>query len=124
MNDTPLSGLVFWLGMLILAPIALIALQSNVIEMEITAYCSGPCCCGEWSDGITASGVPAEGLICAADLKYPFGTKFTVDGVVYVCQDRGGAIKGNKLDLLFPTHQEALEWGRRTIMVKVERPTQ
>jgi 3D (Asp-Asp-Asp) domain-containing protein len=36
-----------------------------------------------------------------------------------VVWDRGGAIKGNKIDLLFPSHQEALEWGRQYITVKV-----
>jgi 3D (Asp-Asp-Asp) domain-containing protein len=33
--------------------------------------------------------------------------------------DRGGAIKGNKLDAFFHTHQEALEWGVRYLDVKV-----
>ena len=35
--------------------------------------------------------------------------------------DRGGAIKGNKLDVFFHTHQAALEWGVRYIDVKVRR---
>jgi 3D (Asp-Asp-Asp) domain-containing protein len=33
--------------------------------------------------------------------------------------DRGGAIKGNKLDVFFPTHAEALKWGRQRIAVTV-----
>jgi len=33
--------------------------------------------------------------------------------------DRGGAIKGDKLDVFFPTHQEALKWGRQTVEVKI-----
>lgn len=43
----------------------------------------------------------------------------------YLCQSymhvggHGGAIKGNKLDLFFPTHKAALEWGRRKIIVKI-----
>ena len=35
--------------------------------------------------------------------------------------DRGGAIRGNKLDLFFPTHQAALKGGRRTLTVELER---
>ena len=33
--------------------------------------------------------------------------------------DRGGAIKGNKLDLFFGTHKEALKWGVKYLDVKV-----
>ena len=91
----------------------------EIVEMNVSAYDAGECCCGEYADGYTASGRPAKGLICAAPPEYPFGTKFEVNGVVYVCEDRGGDIKGNKLDLLFSTHQEALNWGRQTLMVKV-----
>jgi 3D (Asp-Asp-Asp) domain-containing protein len=35
--------------------------------------------------------------------------------------DRGSAIKGNRLDLLMPTHQAAQAWGRRTLLVTVWR---
>ncbi len=91
------------------------------VEMEITAYCKEKCCCGRFTDSITASGKPAVGLICAADPKYPFGTKMTVGGVVYTVEDRGSAITGNKLDLLFSSHQAALEFGRKTLKVKVYR---
>ena len=34
-------------------------------------------------------------------------------------QDRGGAIKGDKLDLYFKSHKKALEWGRKDMMVTV-----
>ena len=86
----------------------------------VTAYCAKSCCCGRFADGFTASGKRAEGLICAADPKYPFGSKFDVNGVVYTVEDRGGAIKGNKIDLLFPTHQEALNWGVKNLKVRKE----
>jgi 3D (Asp-Asp-Asp) domain-containing protein len=33
--------------------------------------------------------------------------------------DRGGAIRGNKLDAFFHTHQAALEWGVKYLDVKV-----
>jgi 3D (Asp-Asp-Asp) domain-containing protein len=33
--------------------------------------------------------------------------------------DCGGAIKGFRLDLLYPTHEEALEWGVRFVPVTV-----
>ena len=89
------------------------------VEMDVSAYCKNSCCTGRFADGITASGAVAEGLICAADPKYPFGTKMTVGDVVYTVEDRGGLIKENKLDILFPTHKEALKFGRKTLKVKV-----
>jgi len=34
--------------------------------------------------------------------------------------DRGGAIKGNRLDLFFQTHQQALEWGVQHLDVLIK----
>jgi len=31
--------------------------------------------------------------------------------------DRGGAIKGARLDVFFPTHAEALKWGRQSLEI-------
>ena len=91
--------------------------------MEVTAYCKESCCCGDFADGITASGERAEGFLVAAPPQIPFGTLLLIDGyaggAVVAVRDRGGAIKGDKLDLLFPSHREALEWGRRIIDVKI-----
>jgi 3D (Asp-Asp-Asp) domain-containing protein len=35
--------------------------------------------------------------------------------------DRGGAIKGNRLDVFFATHEEALEWGVQYLEVKIRK---
>jgi len=35
--------------------------------------------------------------------------------------DRGGAIRGNRLDVFFHTHEEALGWGVKYLDVKVRR---
>lgn len=80
-----------------------------------TAYCHCTKCCDK-SDGITASGVKAiEGVTIAADTKVlPFGTKVIIDGNTYTVQDRGGAIKGNRIDIYFNTHEKALQYGRQT----------
>lgn len=80
----------------------------------LTAYCPCVRCCGK-SDGITASGAKAvEGVTVAADTrKLPFGTKIIIDGHEYTVQDRGGAIKGNKIDIFFDSHKKALQFGRQ-----------
>ena len=103
--------------------------QYETVEMIVTAYCLCEKCCGRWfKDGfnaegirITASGVPAKGKLIAAPRIYPFGTIMDVPGYgdgVQV-QDRGGVITGNKIDLLFSSHKEALIFGRQTLKVKV-----
>lgn len=81
----------------------------------LTAYCACEKCCGK-SDGITASGVKAvEGVTIAADTSVlPFGTKVKIDGKIYTVQDRGGAIKGKRIDVYFDSHQKALEFGKQT----------
>lgn len=91
-------------------------------EFVITAYCPCVKCCGK-NDGITASGVKAEqGVTVAMDKSIPFGTIIYIDDVgERVVQDRGGAIKGNRIDLFFETHQEALEFGRKTKTVIIKK---
>lgn len=94
--------------------------QGVVERFVITAYCPCVKCCGK-TDGITASGERAvEGVTIAADTnKYPFGTKILIDGSVYIVQDKGGAIKGNRIDLFFNSHQAALQYGRQIKQVTI-----
>lgn len=97
------------------------------IEMRVTAYCPCPQCCGEYSDGVTACGheIQPGDTFVAADRRYPFRTEMLIPGYsnsqpVKVL-DRGGAIKGNRLDVFFATHEEALEWGVKYLEVNVRR---
>ena len=94
--------------------------QPIVEEYVITAYCHCSKCCGK-SDGITASGDKAvEGITVAMDKSIPFGTKIYIDGVgERIVQDRGGAITGNRIDLYFDSHQDALNFGRQTKQVTI-----
>lgn len=97
----------------------------RTLRMEVTAYCPCTKCCGENARGLTASGHDVSynnSRFVAADTNLPFGTKLVIPGyaggAVEVI-DRGGAIKGNKLDVFFATHEEALQWGRQIIEVTV-----
>lgn len=85
-----------------------------------TAYCPCSKCCGK-STGITASGLPATpNHTIAMSATYPFGTKIEIEGYgIYVVEDRGGAIKGDRIDIFFSSHQEALNWGRKNIRARV-----
>lgn len=86
----------------------------------ITAYCTCRICCGVYSgNNRTASGtVPTSNRTIAVDTNViPFGTKVVINGQVYVAEDRGGAIKGKRIDMFFMTHKQALKWGRRSMEV-------
>ena len=90
-------------------------------EVEVTAYCPCKKCCGKWSKyRTTASGAPVTangGRFAAADRSVPFGTMVAIPGYnggrAVPVLDRGGAIKGRRLDVFFPTHAAAREFGRR-----------
>ncbi len=88
--------------------------------MRVTAYCPKKCCCGKFADGYTASGKPAVGLIVAAPPNLAFGTVLYIPGYgnAFV-EDRGGAITGNRLDVLFATHEEAKQWGVQYLKVRI-----
>ncbi len=86
---------------------------------KITAYCPCSKCCGK-STGRTASGTKATaGRTVAASSKFAFGTKLNIGGHVYTVEDRGGAVKGNKIDIFVNSHAEALQWGVRYLNVSV-----
>ena len=97
------------------------------VQMRVTAYSPDEQSCGEWADGWTASGysVWTNGMrLVAADTdKLPFGSIVSVpgyyDGIPVPVLDRGGAIKGNRLDVLYPTHERALQWGVQNITVTI-----
>jgi 3D (Asp-Asp-Asp) domain-containing protein len=101
--------------------------RTRIVQMEVTGYCACTKCCGPKAQGITASGKTVrhnKGRFVAADTKVlSFGTKLVIPGYAddqpVEVIDRGGAIKGNKLDLHFKTHQEALNWGRQKVAVTV-----
>ncbi len=101
--------------------------QWQTVRMRVTAYCACRRCCGKFADGITASGhkIRRGDTFAAADKRYSFGTEMVVAGYnkgkPIKVLDRGGAIRGNKLDLFFPTHKKARKWGVKYIDVKVRR---
>lgn len=88
---------------------------------KLTAYCACSKCCGKWADGFTASGTKAtQGRTIAVDTKViPLGTKVIIEGYgEYIAEDTGSAIKGNKIDVYFDNHQEALKFGVKNLEVK------
>lgn len=100
---------------------------ARTIWMTVTAYSPDHRSCGEYADGITASGksIWTNGMkLVAADKRLmPFGTMLSIPGydggAIVPVLDRGGAIKGNRLDVLYPTHSTARKWGVQKLPVTV-----
>lgn len=82
-------------------------------EYRLTAYCNCRTCCGVWAGGATASGVmPTSNHTIAVDRSIiPFGTEVIINGNTYVAEDTGSAIVGNRIDIYFDSHQEAMRFG-------------
>jgi 3D (Asp-Asp-Asp) domain-containing protein len=115
-----------------------------VVDMETTGYCKCGHCCGwerNWrlqpvftsgsskgkpkEVGVTASGTRADWGTIAADPKvYPFGTIMYIPDYGWGrVEDVGSAIKGQHIDLYFPSHKQALKWGRVQKEVKIWKPS-
>ena len=48
------------------------------------------------------------------------GSRLWVEGIgEVVAADRGGVIKGNRIDIYMKRHEEAVKWGRRVVRVKI-----
>ena len=93
--------------------------SSGTKYYKVTAYCACAKCCGK-STGRTASGTRATaGRTVAAPKNFAFGTKIKINGKTYVVEDRGGAIKGNRIDVYMKSHSAALSWGVKYLPVEV-----
>jgi 3D (Asp-Asp-Asp) domain-containing protein len=99
----------------------------KTMSMVVTAYSPDARSCGDSADGITASLHHVEtnaGKLVAADPRVlPMGSMISIPGYdsgrIVPVLDIGGAIKGNRLDVLFPTHEQARQFGKRRIQVTV-----
>ena len=87
----------------------------NLGVCKISAYCKEnyPHICNNGDSSSTSTGTtPTPDRTVAVDPKViPYGSEVIIDGHTYIAEDCGGAIKGNRIDILFETHQEALEFG-------------
>jgi len=95
-------------------------------EFEITHYCTCSICCGDYADGITATGtVATPGRTVAADPTIlPYGTILLINEKEYVVEDCGGAIKGNRIDILMESHEAARKAGRYRAEVSIKKEHQ
>ena len=89
----------------------------QVLYMEASAYLPGD---GD-GRGITATGIPAvRGVVAVDPDVIPLGTRLYIPGYgEAVAADTGGAIVGNRIDLLMDSYGEAMNFGRQDVQVYV-----
>lgn len=93
-------------------------------EFILTAYCSCEKCCGRWANDrpVDENGnqlvygstgiLLVPGLSIAVDPDViPYRSQVEINGHIYIAHDCGGAIKGNRIDVYFDNHKDALEFG-------------
>jgi 3D (Asp-Asp-Asp) domain-containing protein len=85
------------------------------------AAVAGMCYSGD--PRVTASGRRTEpGVTIAAPRTIPFGTWIHLEGVGWRrVDDRGGRIKGKRIDICMTTRKEALKWGMKKIRVFIPK---
>ncbi|MCH3963760.1 MAG: 3D domain-containing protein [Clostridium sp.] len=86
--------------------------SSGSFTVNATAYCDG---------GITASGMSTRKGIIAVDPRViPLGSRVYIEGYGYaIAADTGGAIRGNRIDLFFPSRSDAQSWGMRSVKIHI-----
>lgn len=93
-------------------------------KLIVTAYAPFDNQSGICSDGDptkTATGTyPKHGTVAANPNRFPYGTKFYIEGYGYAtCEDTGSAMRknSNKIDIFMETHEEAIKFGKQEIEV-------
>jgi 3D (Asp-Asp-Asp) domain-containing protein len=102
----------------------------KVLHLRVTAYAADPRCTYPYDGKTTASGLASTtngGKLVAADTSLISMHSlvsvpgYAGNGTVPVL-DRGGAIKGYRLDVMMPTFEAAQKWGSRMLDVKIYSP--
>lgn len=105
----------------------------SIGEFCLTAYCGCAECCGAYAENrpvdeygneivIGAAGVPLiQGVSIAADPEIlPMGSVVYIDGTPYTVSDTGGSINGNRIDVYFFNHNDAIAFEVQYAEVFVE----
>ena len=88
-------------------------------ECTVTSYCPCEICCGQWADGLTATGIPAvPGIVAVNPEVIPLGSVVVIGGQRYLAADTG--VTGLHVDVCAGSHQDAEDFGVQTLAVWIE----
>lgn len=99
-----------------------IDLENNITEsinskrfvgnFKITHYCPCKTCNGSWGSKTAIGKTMTPYRTIAVDPKViPLGSRVEINGQIYIAEDTGGAIKGNRIDMCVSSHAEAYRRG-------------
>lgn len=89
-----------------------------VSSTAYTASCKG--CSGVTSTGVDLKSNPDAKIIAVDPSVIPMGSKVYVEGYGYaVAADKGGAIRGNRIDVFFSSKNDAYRWGVKKVKIRV-----
>lgn len=92
--------------------------EMSVTATAYTAYCAG--CSGITYTGIDLRSNPNQKVIAVDPNIIPLGSRVWVEGYgEAIAGDIGGAIKGNIIDVFLEDKQDALNWGRKTVNIRI-----
>ncbi|WP_172370874.1 LysM peptidoglycan-binding and 3D domain-containing protein [Sporosarcina jiandibaonis] len=92
--------------------------EMTMTATAYTAYCEG--CSGITYTGIDLRSNPNQKVIAVDPRVIPLGSRVWVEGYgEAIAGDIGGAIKGNIIDVFIQHKADALNWGRRTVKIKI-----
>lgn len=93
--------------------------SGRTLQMESTAYS----CAESVNTYFTAMGIDLRQnpqVIAVDPSVIPLGSMIEVSGYgIAIAGDTGGAIKGNIIDCHFPTEEQCIQWGRRSVTVTI-----
>ena len=79
---------------------------------QTTAYCPCYSCSEGWGRHTSTGAIASARHTIAVDPRViPYGSRVMINGMVYTAEDRGGAVKGNHIDIFFDTHGETRQYG-------------
>lgn len=97
--------------------------SKTVKELTVTATAYTVSCKG--CRGITATGInlkknPQAKVISVDPKVIPLGSKVYVEGYGYaIAADKGSSVKGNKIDVFYPTLKQCYQWGRKKVKIRI-----
>ncbi len=98
---------------------AKLAKAKRVFTVRATAYTSDPRENGGWN--VTAIGTKIRRGVIAVDPRViPLRTRVYVEGYGFAtAEDTGGAIKGNRIDVVMDTKRQSRNWGVRNVKIYI-----
>ncbi|MER2090360.1 MAG: LysM peptidoglycan-binding domain-containing protein [Sporosarcina sp.] len=100
------------------APTSSATNEMTVKATAYTAFCEG--CSGVTATGIDLRSNPDQKVIAVDPSVIPLGSRVWVEGYgEAIAGDVGSAIIGKSIDVFIPNEQAALNWGNKTVKIKI-----